>query len=113
MRTLLLAGCGLMLGLSIARAEVGSDIRSLCEEEWPDEFSMQEFCIKEETASHAAVQRARSSSIDAHPIGTKIFKKCLREWTGELTEWSMVEFCLEEEVGSYNRLHPDKAIELD
>jgi hypothetical protein len=113
MRTLLLVGLALALGLSCARADVGSDIRSLCEREWPDEFSMQEFCIKEETSSHAAVQRIRASTLDTHPVGSKIHRKCLKEWTEDLTEWSMVKFCLVEEVGSYNRLHPDKAIEFD
>jgi hypothetical protein len=113
MRTLFIAGCALALGLSIAQAEVGEEIRSLCEKEWPDEFSMQEFCIKEETASHRALERVKSNVVDGHPVGQKIFRKCLREWSDDLTEWSMVKYCVDEEIGSYNRLHPDNPIDLD
>jgi hypothetical protein len=96
---------------TIAHADEAAGIRGYCEKQWPDEFSMQEYCIKEETKSYSSLRRKNFAADDAHPVASRIFKKCLKEWTEDQVEWSTVEYCVDEEVDSYNRLTPEKPID--
>ena len=86
------------------------NIRVFCEQKWPDEYSMQEYCIDKEhdglASSLSFIERNRN-----HSVSNRIYKFCSDKWTdNNIIEWSMVAYCLDTEASSFNRLHPDNKI---
>jgi hypothetical protein len=82
-----------------------SAVRAFCAEAWPEDYKMQEFCIKEQTESavelDALFRRYPEESEPARIIG-----RCVYQWTkrDERTDYKMAVFCANEQLQAYERL---------
>ena len=83
-----------------------ANIGQLCHEEWPNDFSMEEYCQNNQREDLQAFRRLvlqyRGSSDFIDPI----VRRCTEEWTkgSVLIDYSMVDYCTRNEVEAAQRL---------
>jgi hypothetical protein len=78
--------------------------RAYCERTWPNNFSMQEYCLKQQAAGMLAFKDA-SDSI-GKPL-EKALEQCTEDWTKDrLPDWEMVGMCASKQAEAYRNLHP-------
>ena len=78
----------LLAAIALPTTAVNADIRSYCFNEWGEDYSMVEYCIKTQSSAGLNIYRAPDSNIK---------NNCLREW-GE--DYVMVELLYERTIGS-------------
>lgn len=82
------------------------DLKKGCAIEWPGDYKMQEYCIKQQGA--AAIELGHI--IDQNPndqVFNGIIQKCGSEWPGKATDfdYKMMLYCVKQQSSAYNRLH--------
>lgn len=100
-----------MLGAQLPRSEpepattvsTRSEIRANCEAEWPGDYRMQEYCIKNQVEALQAIAPLAdsSSSIERDIVG-----KCAVEWRKPIGfDYRMIKYCYEKQIEAYRRLN--------
>lgn len=75
-----------------------------CAREWPDDFQMQQHCLKEQAAG--MLQFKAVSDELGKPI-EKALEKCTEAWTKDrLPDWQMIGHCAVEQATAYRALKP-------
>lgn len=70
-----------------------ADILSFCREKWPDNYSMQEHCVKKERKAKEGVDQWYRDNMDYD-----LLSRCTEKWTeGGEQQYSMILYCLEKE----------------
>ncbi|MDX8443866.1 hypothetical protein [Mesorhizobium australafricanum] len=78
-------------------------IKAGCAAEWPDDYSMQEFCIDNQSKSLSQVADIYHSNQDDQERA--ILAKCYKDWrTATGSNWVMVEFCYQQQHDAYKCL---------
>jgi hypothetical protein len=78
--------------------------RTHCASEWPDNFEMQGYCMKQQATGMLAFKEA-SDSI-GKPL-EKALERCTEEWTKDrLPNWEMIGYCATKQAEAYRNLHP-------
>lgn len=90
-----------------ARAENSeANIAQLCHEEWPNDFSMEEYCQKNQREDLQAFRRLVAQYRESRDFIDAIVGRCTQEWTkgSGLIDYSMVDYCTRNEVEAAQRL---------
>lgn len=77
-------------------------VKQLCESEWQDDFSMQEYCVNTNKEGHADFMRFATTADMVR--FDQPFSNCIREWG---IQWEMVAYCAERQLESFESL-PEK-----
>jgi hypothetical protein len=78
--------------------------RQRCAKEWPDNFEMQAFCLKQDAAG--MLQFKAVSDELGKPI-EKALERCTEQWTADrLPNWQMIGFCATKQAEAYRSLRP-------
>lgn len=73
-----------------------------CAREWPVDFEMQAYCLKEQTAG--MLQFKAVSDDIGKPI-EKTLEKCTEDWTKDgLPDWQMIGHCAVNQGAAFRRL---------
>lgn len=98
-------GIALLLATVLA-AGVPEGVKEYCAEDWPNDYSMQEFCVDQQTEAalklKAVIERYQGApnSPEYRALG-----KCVEDWEkGTSYDFTMVEFCWNQQVEAMNRL---------
>jgi hypothetical protein len=78
--------------------------RSKCQEEWPTDYRMQQYCIEQQTTGAAALGEA-PADIDATALNV-IRGKCAEEWP---RDFKMRTYCQNQQFDGYRALHASAA----
>lgn len=82
---------------------VAADVRHSCSAEWPGDYRMQEYCIKQQNEAAAYMRPIISSAVG---VEQQIVRKCASEWsTPSGFNYRMVKYCYEQQMGAYRRLN--------
>ncbi len=76
-------------------------IERKCESQWPDDFSMRDYCIEQQEQALAELRRGRPADVP-EDVFKRIRAKCAREWP---EDFSMRQYCEEEQFKAYRKLH--------
>lgn len=77
--------------------------RQFCAEEWPDNFEMQAYCLKQQAAG--MLQFKAVSDELGKPI-EKALEQCTEEWTKDrLPDFAMIGYCATRQAEGYKALH--------
>lgn len=81
-------------------SDSGEIIKNHCQKEWPDDFKMQAYCIKQQKN---AVNVLEQGPPDDVPEGVfdKIRSKCDREWHGD---YKMRAYCEKQQIEAWRAL---------
>lgn len=89
--------------------------KAFCENKWPGNYSMQEYCLDRQIeANNSVIKWARRKGIlseEGKITGsgdyTQILQHCLSKWTAEPGgyNWAMVDYCIGRQSESYERLN--------
>jgi hypothetical protein len=71
-----------------------------CESQWPDDFSMRDYCINQQEQALAELRRGRPADVP-EDVFQRIRTKCAREW---LNDFSMRHYCEEQQFKAYRNL---------
>jgi hypothetical protein len=99
----------LLTALALAQAapfDVKADFVALakehCRTEWPTDFQMQEYCLKQQAAG--MLQFKQVSDELGKPF-EQTLEKCTEEWTkNRMPDWQMIGYCATEQAKSYRAL---------
>ena len=92
--------------VGVAVADDGDDmIRVLCAKKWPEDYSMQVYCINQEVEA----KQALFDLMDDFPAGTEpllILMRCYTKWTEPVgkIEHRMVLYCYHQQLAAYESL---------
>jgi hypothetical protein len=91
-----LASCsgGFASAQSLSWDEVA--VKSLCANEWTDDFSMQAYCVGQNKKGFEGFKR-----MAAKPEFNRSFEKCKAEWD---IKWDMVRYCAEQQVKGLTKI---------
>ena len=94
------------VGATVAESDTMAKIRKFCEQEWPVDYSMQDYCINGQVkGANATIDGWNAASEGSAEQG--IYSRCYEEWTkGDLTDWSMVDYCADRQLEAYRKLNP-------
>ncbi len=74
-----------------------------CRREWPDNFSMQSYCLKREAEGMIAFKRVNDEL--GKPL-ERALEKCTKEWTKDrLPDWSMIAYCAKRQAEGYREVN--------
>lgn len=90
----------LLAGPALAADFDATAVKSACDAEWPDDFQMVEFCLRQRTEGHAEFAGLRDA---AAPGMQPALAACADEW-GQ--QWEMVAFCARQRLEAARTL-PD------
>jgi hypothetical protein len=77
-----------------------ASIQAHCEQQWPDDFSMREYCIDQQERALAELRRGRPADIPQDVFRT-IRQKCAAQWPQDV---SMRHYCEEEQFKAYRKI---------
>jgi hypothetical protein len=83
------------------------DIKILCSSRWPDDYSMQKFCVDKQIKSASNCFELSQK----YPEGSeerKIIRKCMTRWYDKdknVIDFSMSEFCIKKQIEAYRSLY--------
>lgn len=100
----------LLIALALAQAapfDVKADYvelaRQHCRTEWPNDFRMQEHCLKGQAAG--MVQFKAVSDEIGKPL-EKALETCTEEWTKDhIPDWRMIGYCATKQADAYRALN--------
>lgn len=75
-------------------------IRRHCEREWPDDYSMQNHCVKQQREALAVLKQARPQDVPEEAFA-KVRSKCAAEWPDN---YAMRQHCEKQQFDSYRAL---------
>lgn len=98
-------GIALLLAAVFAAGEPNG-VRENCAADWPDDYSMQEFCINQQVEAaqrlNAVIERYGTKGETAE---SRVLDKCASDWQkGDGFDYTMVEFCWNQQAEALNRL---------
>ena len=73
-----------------------------CEHEWPDDYSMRHYCVKQQRGAVEQLRSGRPSDIPEH-VFVQIRRKCAHEWP---EDYAMRQYSEEQQLTAYRRLQP-------
>jgi len=77
--------------------------RDFCGREWPDNFEMQVYCVKQQASG--MLQFKTVSDELGKPI-EKALERCTEEWTKDrLPNFAMIGYCATRQAEAYRALH--------
>lgn len=78
--------------------------REQCRQEWPADFTMQEFCLKAQAKGMLQFKAvAETMGKGFEPT----LEKCTEEWTkNRIPDWMMIGFCATSQAGAWQRMNP-------
>ena len=117
MKLLIVALSSVLTIASITTADV-KPTRAYCEDEWPNDFRMQEYCYDQQIEAVARVKQLLQTAgiFDANfkttnkaksPLG-KALNMCIEKWKlpkFNTYDWRMVEYCIKNQIEAYERIH--------
>lgn len=78
--------------------------RQFCAKEWPDNFEMQSYCLKQQATG--MLQFKAVSDELGKPI-EKTLEHCTEEWTKDrLPDFAMIGHCATRQADAFRSLHP-------
>lgn len=85
------------------RVAVFGQMKSLCSEEWPTDFVMQEYCLGKQESGYEKVQ---VFDMEGSTERTIIGANCSTEWTDDedRTDWVMMDYCVDQQAAALERL---------
>lgn len=102
--SLALAAVSLSL-FALPALAVEDGIAAHCAAEWPNDFAVQEFCVKQQTKGHEQFTAATAALEPDSPLQPAA-EKCLDDWQNEHGhDWAVVNFCFEQQVKAFERLN--------
>lgn len=81
-------------------ADADDIIERHCESQWPNDFSMRDYCIDQQEQALAELRRGRPADV-SEDVFRRIRTKCAREWPDD---FSMRQYCEEEQFKAYRKL---------
>ena len=89
-----------------AVVEAQGVLRARCSQQWPADFSMQEYCIEQQQEGARKVSAWTSSpAVAGDPQLRAVVVACDEKWTdAHGRNWPMIDYCIEQQVGAYRRL---------
>lgn len=98
-----------MCGFAIAE-DVNSEIARFCKNEWPSDFTMEEYCRKRQaegiTSLTQRVDTYKASGGNAQVLND-ILQKCGQEWwnaTARALDYSMWDYCVKQQIEAAKRM---------
>ncbi len=84
---------------------VESQLQHHCENEWPNDYNMQRFCINQQRQAVDALKMRNPYSTGV-PVQVLwgIRTKCRHDWTND---YNMRDFCEKQQFGAYHEIHGD------
>ena len=92
---------------AVSAAGAPDGVRENCAEDWPDDYTMQEFCISQqvEAAQRMVPVVERYGGSDNDSPEARALKKCANDWQkGDGFDFTMVEFCWKQQSEALERL---------
>lgn len=78
--------------------------RQRCAEEWPADFTMQEYCMKGQARGMLTFKQV---SEEMGPAFYPTLEKCTEEWTKNRNpDWAMIGYCASRQAEAWRRLNP-------
>ena len=107
MRTLVVFGSVICLAAPAVAlgGQIEETIAARCVAKWGDDYSMVEYCIKQQAeAANEVAEIKRTAS--GEPL--KILERCFAKWydDGEGADWPMVLYCWDKQMDAWERLNP-------
>jgi hypothetical protein len=81
-------------------SEAERTIREHCEREWPNDYNMRSFCVKQQREALNALKRGRPSDIPEE-VFAGIRRKCASDWP---EDYNMRRYCEKQQFDSYREL---------
>lgn len=75
-------------------------VESKCQEEWPTDYRMQEYCVKQQTEAVSALSQSHPSDVDLAAFRV-VRGKCAEEWP---RDFKMRAYCERQQVEGYRAL---------
>jgi len=100
MRRLALTVLVLLLVAPPARAKSPAEF---CAVRWPDDFDMQEVCVRKQTAAAQRIE-AWTTAHKATAAASTIRATCSKRWEDDA---DMMDVCIQKQWAAYQRLHPN------
>ena len=84
------------------KASYGDLAREHCRREWPEDFRMQEHCLREQ---RVGMLQFKAVSDDIGGPIEKALERCTEEWTrDELPDWQMIGHCAVTQGVAFHRV---------
>ena len=80
-------------------------IKRHCQQEWPSDYSMRSYCVKQQRESLAILRRGCPPDIPAD-VFASVREKCAREWPDD---YSMRLYCEQQQLDAFRELEHDDA----
>lgn len=81
-------------------SEAEQVIRRHCEREWPDDYTMRNYCLKQQREALAVLEQGRPDDIPEE-VFAGIRSKCANEWP---EDYNMRRYCEQQQFNSYREL---------
>lgn len=81
-------------------SEAEQIIRKHCEREWPDDYTMRNYCLKQQREALAVLEHGRPDDIP-EDVFTGVRKKCAGEWP---EDYNMRRYCETQQFDSYREV---------
>lgn len=81
-------------------SEAEQVIRRHCEREWPNDYTMRNYCLKQQRETLAELEQGRPDDIPEE-VFTVIRNKCAQEWP---EDYNMRRYCEKQQLDSYREL---------
>jgi len=85
--------------------DASRDVRSFCQQKWPDDYVMQKQCIEAQSEARAKVQAV---DVLGSKVKMQIWAKCSGDWTDKksnLTDWVMMSHCYDSQWSAYRAVN--------
>lgn len=74
------------------RRNIRAEAKTHCMAEWPDDLSMQAYCLRKATAG-ASTFAAITARHQGNPAMQRALARCIEEWSDDSIDWSMIAYC--------------------
>jgi len=81
-------------------ADADDVITRHCEREWPDDYNMRAYCVKQQREAVSNLKAAAPADIPAAVL-QQIRRKCAREWPDD---YSMRHYCEQQQLSAYRQM---------
>ena len=87
-------------------ADTEAMMKARCEDKWPADFRMQEYCLERQLESYHRFYELERE-YDREEVWSQIQHHCVSKWLGEERvglNWVMLAYCIEQQIESAKRL---------
>jgi hypothetical protein len=105
MRTMPLVFLLALLAHPVSAEDVGDWIKQRCTRDWPNDYSMQVFCIRQQIEGAKEFRQLANGEASNGDL-RGILATCLEQWGGDAknADWPMISYCYREQRGAWQTM---------